>query len=81
MHWNNYSLLDISELHETKFDCKVTQIIIIKKHLSAANNEKIHFLKRKISGIFILRKCKYFDIILVFFTYEYNILNKMIYRK
>ena len=70
MHWNNYSLLDKSELPKTKLDCKVTQIIIIKKHLSAVNNEKIHFLKRKISGIFIIRKCKYFDIILIYFTYE-----------
>ena len=81
MHWNNYSLLDISKSPKTKLDCKVTQIIIIKKHLSAVNNEKIHFLKRKIFRIFIIRKCKYFDIILVFSPYEYNILNKMIYRK
>ena len=56
MHFDNYNLLDISKPPKTKSSCIVTEIII--KHLSAANNETIYFSKRKISGIFILRKCK-----------------------
>ena len=45
MHWNNYSLLDISELPKTKLDGKITQIMIMKEHLSAVKMKKYIFWK------------------------------------